>query len=82
MRKNPVRPLKKQYPPARTNKGDFTLQCFVKGKTYYWTGKSFNTAFKYALTFKNADEAKKSAVKAYEEFPRVSIYLSGPGVIA
>jgi uncharacterized protein YdaT len=74
--KNPVRALKKK------SKKDFTLQTFIGGKTYYWTGVKFDTLFQKAIKFHSIPLAKLAAKSAYKKYPKINIYLSGDGVTA
>ena len=72
--KNPVRPLKR--------KREFTLQTFIEGRTYYWTGVKFDTLIQKAITFNSIPLAKLAAKAAYKEYPKINIYLEGPGITA
>jgi len=82
VRKNPVRPLSAKPSSRGQRKKEFTLQTFMEGRTYYWTGAKFDTLFQKAITFNSITLAKLAAKVAYKKYPDINIYLEGPGITA
>jgi hypothetical protein len=81
--KKTVHKLSKGAPRTlKKRQREFTLQAFIEGKTYYWTGINFDTLFQKAIIFNSIPLAKLAAKAAYKKYPKINIYLSGDGVTA